>query len=79
MTKPRPKRWPLPKRFNVAMTEKAYGRLRELNASTGLGNNYLLTILLENLDRYADLDELDAVFAEIFEEYGKPAPAKLKQ
>jgi hypothetical protein len=28
----RRKRYPLPKRFNVALSEKAYARLRELNA-----------------------------------------------
>ena len=48
--------------------------LRELNAKYYYGNNYLLTILLENLDRLVDADELDAVFAEFAEEYGSPAP-----
>ena len=68
------KRFPLPKRFNAAMSEAAYARLRELNAKYYYGNNYLLTILLENLDRVVDADELDAVFAEFAEEYGSPAP-----
>jgi hypothetical protein len=72
------KHWPLPKRFNVAMTDKAYARLRALSEETGLGNNYLLTILLENLDRYADVDALDRVFQEIFAEYGQPAPGVMK-
>ena len=39
---------PLQKRFNVAMTEEAYGQLRALAEETGLGNNYVLTVLLEN-------------------------------
>ena len=74
MPREKAKRWPLPKRFNVAMTDEAYARLRALSERTGLGNNYLLTILLENLDRYADMQELDRVFEEIFAEYGQPKP-----
>lgn len=77
MARQKAKRWPLPKRFNVAMTEKAYARLRALAAETGLGNNYLLTILLENLDRFADQGELNAVFEEIFETYGRPNPTSM--
>lgn len=78
MPREKAKRWPLPKRFNVAMTEDAYARLRALSAETGLGNNYLLTILIENLDRYADHDKLDTVFEEVFAEYGQPKPASIK-
>jgi hypothetical protein len=58
----RKKHYPLPKRFNVAMTEAAYARLRALSARTGLGNNYCLTVLLERLDEIADGDRLDAAF-----------------
>jgi hypothetical protein len=76
MPREKPKRWPLPKRFNVAMTDKAYARLRALSEQTGLGNNYLLTILLENLDRYVDAEKLDAVFEDVFAEYGRPETAK---
>ena len=47
------KRFPLPKRFNVAMSEDAYRQLRALNAKYGYGNNYLLTILLENFEQIA--------------------------
>ena len=72
MAKATKKRWPLPKRFSVAMTEEAYAELRSLSAQTGLGNNYLLTILLEKLDRYGDRDKLNQVFEEIFEIYGNP-------
>ncbi len=74
MAREKAKRWPLPRRFNVAMTEEAYTRLRALSAKTGYGNNYLLTILLENLDRFADRDKLNAVFEDIYAEYGRPAP-----
>lgn len=64
---------PLPKRFNVALTEAAYDRLRALNERTGLGNNYLLVVLLEQLDRYADPDKLDRAFTEFIARYGAPA------
>jgi len=70
MTKP--KRLPLPKRFHTALTEEAYGRLRALNAKWGLGNNYLLVVMLEKLDDYADADKLDAVFRDFIDEYGAP-------
>ena len=71
------KRLPLPKRFNCAVTEKAYSALRGLNAEYGFGNNYCLTFLLENLDRIADKDELAAVFQEMTLEYGAPAKGKI--
>ncbi|MCB1368206.1 MAG: hypothetical protein KDK00_10620 [Rhodobacteraceae bacterium] len=71
------KRLPLDKRFNCAVTEQAYARLRSLNAQYGFGNNYCLTFLLENLDRIADKDELDAVFAEMTAEYGAPTKGSL--
>ncbi len=71
------KRYPLPKRFNAALSETAYARLRDLNAKWHLGNNYLLVVLLENLDRYADADALDRAFEEFIAEYGAPSgPAK---
>ncbi|MFQ5624632.1 MAG: hypothetical protein ACE5FS_14700 [Paracoccaceae bacterium] len=73
-----PKRLPLPKRFNAAMTEAAYAKLRELNGRYGLGNNYLLTVPLENLDRYADDGRLDQVFREFIEVYGAPATGSAK-
>lgn len=67
------KRLPLPKRFNAALSEKAYDNLRGLNDKYMYGNNYLLTILLENLDRIADIKEIDKVFAEFTDEYGAPS------
>lgn len=72
-----PRKLPLPKRFNCAVTEKAYSRLRGLNADFGFGNNYCITFLLENLDRIANKDELDAVFAEMATEYGAPAKGSM--
>ena len=71
-----PKRLPLPKRFPVAMTEAAYRKLRELNERFGLGNNYLLTLMLEQFDRFADADKFEAVFQEFKAKYGAPDPGK---
>lgn len=70
------KPFPLPKRFNAALSDKAYARLRTLNGDYGLGNNYLLTVLLENLDEFADADRLDAVYTRFIAEYGAPPPRK---
>lgn len=67
------KRYPLPKRFGAALSEKAYENLRALNAKYHYGNNYLLTILLENLDAIADSDAVEKVFADFAAEYGAPA------
>lgn len=67
------KRFPLPKRFNAALSEDAYARLRNLNERWGLGNNYLLVVLLEYLDTYADSKKLDEVFETFIEEYGAPS------
>ncbi len=67
------KRYPLPKRFNAALSEKAYTNLRALNARYHYGNNYLLTILLENLDAITDRDALEKAFADFKAEYGAPA------
>ena len=75
----KPKRLPLPKRFNVALTEKAYARLRRLNAKWGLGNNYLLTVILENLDDIASSQAMDKAFAEFVAEYGAPQAAGAKK
>lgn len=66
------KHLPLPKRFSAAVSETAYARLRGLNARYGLSNNYLLTVLLERLDDYADPERLDAAFSEFIGEYGAP-------
>ena len=56
------------------LTDAAYARLRALNKEYGLGNNYLLVVLLERLDDYSDPDRLRAAFEDFIEEYGAPAP-----
>ena len=71
--KPPPKRLPLPKRFSAALTDQAYARLRALSAEYGLGNNYLLVVLLERLDEIADPAKLDAAYRGFIDEYGAPA------
>lgn len=67
------KRLPLPKRFNAALTEEAYAQLRTLYDRWALGNNYLLVVLLERLEDYADAEQLDRVFREFIDEYGAPS------
>jgi len=68
------KRHALPKRFTVSLSEPAYARLRALNARFGLGNNYLLTVLLENLDELASERAVARVFARFIAAYGAPPP-----
>jgi len=66
------KHYPLPKRFSAALSEKAYTRLRAINAEYGFGNNYCLTFLLENLDAVVDMKKLDQVYRDFAAEYGAP-------
>jgi hypothetical protein len=73
------KRYPLPKRFNAALSEKAYEKLRSLNDKYHYGNNYLLTILLENLDRIVVSEEMERVFAEFKDEFGAPVQGKMER
>ena len=67
------KRYPLPKRFSAALSEKAYAKLRELNRQYHYGNNYLLTILLENFEAITDESAVDKAFTDFAAEYGAPA------
>ena len=73
------KRYPLPKRFNAALSEKAYRRLRALNEQYHYGNNYLLTILLENFDEITKDRALKRAFADFAAEYGAPAGGGMKK
>ncbi len=66
MTDPVPRHHkPLPKRFAARLSEEAYATLRDLAAATGLGNNYVLTVLLEDaattIDREAFLAAAEAM------------------
>ncbi|MES0811165.1 hypothetical protein ABLO27_16885 [Roseibium sp. SCPC15] len=71
------KRLPLPKRFSAALTEDAYAKLRSLNDEWHYGNNYLLTIILENFDRIVDGKEFEKVMQEFVEIYGQPDKGKM--
>ena len=71
----RAKRLPLPVRRSMNLTEAAHDRLRTLNDRYGLGTNYLLVVLLERLDAYADPERLDAAIRNFIAEYGAPATA----
>ena len=73
-----PKKYSLPKRFHAALSEKAYENLRVLNEKFGYGNNYLLTILLENINEITDENKLEQVFNKFKEEYGAPSVGKMK-
>lgn len=73
------KRYPLPKRFSAALSEKAYEQLRALNDKHHYGNNYLLTILLENFEAITDAEAVERVFADFKAEYGAPAAGGMKQ
>ena len=72
------KRYPLPKRFNAALSEKAYGQLRALNAKYHYGNNYLLTIILENFEDITKNASVEKAFSEFAAEYGAPPPGTMK-
>ncbi|MEM9145259.1 MAG: hypothetical protein AAGC57_03610 [Pseudomonadota bacterium] len=76
---PKSKRLPLPKRFCASLTEAAYDRLRALNADYSLSNNYLLVVLLEHLDDYADEGRLKAAFETFIAEYGAPSARGMKK
>ena len=73
------KRYPLPKRFNAALSEKAYAQLRALNERYLYGNNYLLTIILENFEAIADGEAVEKAFAAFADEYGAPAAGQMKK
>ena len=68
------KRLSLPVRGRMNLTEAANDRLRALNRRYGLSNNYLMVVLLERLDDYADPDRLHAAFESFIHEYGAPTP-----
>lgn len=72
------KRYPLPKRFQLSLSERAYQNLRVLNEKYGYGNNYLLTVLLENIDDVVNPSELESVFEKFSQEYGRPDAGEMK-
>lgn len=73
------KKYPLPKRFSAALSEKAYARLRTLNERYHYGNNYLLTIIFENFDDITITEAVEKAFSDFAAEYGAPAPNAMKR
>lgn len=73
------KRYPLPKRFSAALSEEAYENLRKLNQRYHFSNNYLLTILLENIESITDEAALDRVFSDFADEFGAPPPGGMNK
>ena len=73
------KRYPLPKRFNVALSEKAYKQLRSLNEEYGYGNNYLLTIVLENFEAITNAKAVAKIFSDFKADFGAPALGDMKK
>ncbi|MEO1239797.1 MAG: hypothetical protein AAFW64_09140 [Pseudomonadota bacterium] len=53
-----PKRLRLTRRFNVAMTEDGFRRLRRFAAEAGLDEGEALSFLFENFDSVTDEDNL---------------------
>lgn len=60
-------RKPLPKRFNVAVTEEAYATLRRFAGDANLSNNYVLTTLLEYADELIDPATFQRCVADMLE------------
>lgn len=54
------------------LTETAYERLRKLHDKYKLGNNYILTVLLENYDELIDREKETIVFNRFMAKYGAP-------
>ena len=53
-----PKRFRLTRRFNAAMTEDGYRRLRKFAAESGLDEGEALSFLFENFDSVTDFENL---------------------
>ena len=66
------KRFPLTKRFNAALSEKAYSMLRDFSEKYSYGNNYILTLILENSEKVIDEKALKEVIKIFENEYGSP-------
>lgn len=53
-----PKRFRMTRRFNVAMTEDGFRRLRRFAQDAGLDEGEALSFLFENFDSVTDADNL---------------------
>ena len=63
---------PLDQRFKAAISDEAYANLRALAEDSCLGNNYVLTVLLENMDRIIDRAAYREAVREMLEKHAKP-------
>jgi hypothetical protein len=64
---------PLSRRFSLGLSEKAYRALRRLSAETSLGNNYALTVLLENAENTIDRRAFRRAAERLKAAFAKPA------
>ena len=55
-----PKRFPLPRRFPVAMTEEGYRRLKKFSTEAGLDEGEALSFLFENFNSVMNEENLIA-------------------
>ena len=62
---------PLDKRFHARLSDEAYANLRVLAEETGLGNNYVLTVLLEDMDRTIDRAAFRTAVRDMLERHRK--------
>ena len=67
---------PLEKRFSIAMTPEAYANLRRLAEETGLGNDYVLTVLLEDMERAVNLEGFRQAARDMLERHRREPEAK---
>ena len=62
---------PLEKRFHARLSEAAYANLRKLAERSCLGNNYVLTVILEDMDRVLDLTAFDTAVKDMLDRHRK--------
>ena len=62
---------PLDQRFKAAISDEAYANLRALAEESCLGNNYVLSMLLENMDRITDRAAYRESVREMLEKHAK--------
>jgi hypothetical protein len=67
----KPYHLPLTKRFPLGLTDAAYAKLRTLAEASGIGNNYTLTVLLENADKTINRRAFEAAIARLKETMGR--------
>lgn len=69
---PKPYHLRLTKRLPIGLTDRAYAALRRLAEDAGIGNNYSLTVLLENADKTIDRQAFRRAVAALKAKHAKP-------